>query len=73
MASPVAIGANVPLEIRRGDVVHPEAMVEFSDHTGLALAHREIGRGSRPEGLALRPFPADPDDQVVDRSAGPWT
>ena len=30
MASPV-INANVPLEIGRGDVLHSEAMVEFSD------------------------------------------
>ena len=37
-ASPVAIGAHVPFEIRRSDVVHPEAMVESSDQAGFGLA-----------------------------------
>jgi len=74
MASPV-INANVPLEIGRGDVLHPEAMVEFSDQASFGHADREMDRGSRHEGLALRPLPADPDDQIVDRelvrSGGP--
>jgi hypothetical protein len=68
-ASPVSIGALVPLEIGRNDVLDPKAMMEFSKEAGFGLADGEIHRRSRHEGVALCPLPADPDDQVADHSS----